>query len=69
MGGPGMLATDRAAGSRMHVLDWLDGGTFVSSFNQLLQPSEFFVPQSGRRMPTGWDDPSEARFGKHGGVS
>ena len=49
----------------MHVLDWLDGGAFVSGLNQMLQPSEFFVPQSGRRMPTGWDDPDEARFGKH----
>jgi hypothetical protein len=39
-----MLTSDRAAGSRMHVLDWLDGGTFVSSINQMLQPSEFFVP-------------------------
>lgn len=57
----------RAAGSRMHVLDWLDGGVFISSINQMLQPSEFFVPQSGMRMPTGWDNPEEARFGKHSG--
>lgn len=51
----------------MHVLDWLDGGAFISSINQMLQPSEFFVPQSGRRMPTGWGNPDEARFGKHSG--
>src|SRR4051794_1721517 len=35
--------------------------------NHMLQPSEFFVPQSARRMPTGWDNPHEARFGKHSG--
>ncbi|SPP92003.1 hypothetical protein [Bradyrhizobium vignae] len=51
----------------MHVLDWLDAGAFVSSINQMLQPSEFFVPQSGKRMPTGWDNPDEARFGKRSG--
>lgn len=66
--GAGMLAIGRAAGSRMHVLDWLDGGAFVSSINEMLQPLEFFVPQSGRRMPTGWDNPDEARFGKHSGA-
>ncbi|WP_439395162.1 hypothetical protein ACRQ5Q_39370 [Bradyrhizobium sp. PMVTL-01] len=49
------------------MLDWLDGGTFVSSINQMLQRTEFFVPQSGKRMPSGWDSPDEARFGQNSG--
>ena len=28
-----MLSKDQAAGSRMHVLDWLDGGTFIPSIH------------------------------------
>lgn|SRR5262245_50888476 len=59
-----MLAQDRTAGSRMHVLDWLDGGTFIQSINEMLQPTGFFVPQSGHRMPKGWHDTNEARLGK-----
>src|SRR4051812_48518227 len=59
-----MLTPDRAAGSRMHVLDWLDGGRFISSINGVLRPTELFVPQSGKRMPRGWDSPDEARLGK-----
>lgn len=52
------------AGSRMHVLDWLDGGDFVSSINRMLHGTDFLVPASGKRMPTGWDCPQEARLGK-----
>ncbi len=36
----------------MHVLDWLDGGTFIPSINAMLRPTELFVPRSGKRMPT-----------------
>jgi hypothetical protein len=52
----------------MHILDWLDGGTFVPSINEMLRPTGFFVPQSAQRMPTGWDDPTEARLGKECGA-
>lgn len=62
-----MLTPDRAAGSRMHVLDWLDGGRFVSSINKMLRPTGLFVPQSGKRMPWGWDRPDEARLGRECG--
>jgi hypothetical protein len=57
-----MLMPDRAAGSRMHVLDWLDGGTFIPSINEVLRPTGLFVRQSGRRMPKGWDSPDELRL-------
>jgi len=30
----------------MHVLDWLDGGNFIPSINEMLRPTELFVPQS-----------------------
>jgi hypothetical protein len=63
-----MLSQERAAGSRMHVLDWLDGGSFLPSINAMLRLTELFVPQSGKRMPTGWDNPDEARFGKECGT-
>jgi hypothetical protein len=49
-------------------LDWLDGGAFVPGINQMLQPTELFVPQSGKRMPRGWDDTDEARMGKECGA-
>jgi len=63
-----MLAQNRAAGSRMHVLDWLDGGLFIPSINEMiLRPTEFFVPQSGKRMPKGWHDTNEALLGKRCG--
>jgi hypothetical protein len=58
-----MLAEGRAAGSRMHMLDWLDGGTFAPSINELLRPTGLFVPQSGKRMPSGWNNTGEARLG------
>ena len=48
----------------MHVLDWLDGGSFIPSINEMLRPTEFFVPQSGKRMPKGWHDTNEALLGK-----
>lgn len=59
-----MLTPDRAAGSRMHVLDWLDGGMFIPSVNEMLRPTELFVPQGGKRMAKGWDSPDEAQLGK-----
>jgi len=59
------MTTDRlGAGSRMHVLDWLDCGTFITSINRMLRPTGFLVPQSGNRMPRGWHDPREARLGR-----
>jgi hypothetical protein len=63
-----MLSEDRAAGSRMHILDWLDGGSFIPSINEMIRPTEFFVPQSGKRMPKGWNDTDEARLGKKCGA-
>ena len=51
-------------GSRMHILDWLDGGQFIQGINGMLRPTELFVPQSGKRMPRGWDNTNEARLGK-----
>src|SRR5437763_11380962 len=63
-----MLPEDRAAESQMHVLDWLDGGLFLPSINEMLQRTELFVPQSGKRMPTGWDNTDEARLGKECGA-
>ena len=62
-----MLAESRAAGSRMDVLDWLDGGTFIPSINEMLRPTELFVPQSCKRMPGGWDNADEALLGKECG--
>jgi hypothetical protein len=59
-----MVSEGRAAGSRMHMLDWLEGGKFIADINGLLQPTELFVPQSGKRMPRGWDSTDEARLGK-----
>jgi len=52
----------------MHVLDWLDGGRFIPRINDMLQPTELFVPQSGKRMPRGWDNTDEARLGKECGA-
>jgi hypothetical protein len=52
----------------MHLLDRLDSGTFVPSINEMLQPTELFVPQSGKRMPRGWDNTDEARLGKECGA-
>jgi hypothetical protein len=63
--GDGAMPTDRLnAGSRMHILDWLDSGSFVPSINEMLHGTGFFVPQSARRMPKGWNDPAEACLGK-----
>ncbi len=62
--GTKMLSEDRAAGSRMHVLDWLDGGAFIPSINAMLRPTELFVPRSGKRMPAGWDNSDEACLGR-----
>ena len=58
------LAQDRAAGSRMHMLDCLEGGLFISDLNSMLRPTNFFVPQSGNRMPAGWHETTEAKLGK-----
>jgi hypothetical protein len=58
------LPEGRAARSRMHILDWLDGGTFIPSINAMLRLTELFVPQSGKRTPKGWDNTDEARLGK-----
>jgi hypothetical protein len=63
-----MLSEDRAAGSRMHVLDWLDGGTFIPGINEMIRSTELFVPRSGKRMPGGWDNTDEARLGKECGA-
>jgi hypothetical protein len=62
-----MLSEGQAAGSRMHVLDWLDGGNFIPGINELLRPTQLFVPQSGKRMPKGWDDTDEALLGRECG--
>ena len=55
-------------GSRMHILDWLDGGQFIPGVNGMLRPTELFVPQSGKRMPRGWDNTDEARLGRECGA-
>ena len=52
----------------MHVLDWLDGGTFTPSINEMIRPTELFVRQSGKRIPSGWDNTKEARLGKNSGA-
>ena len=52
----------------MHVLDWLDGGTFIPSLNTMLQSTELFVLQSGNRMPKGWHDTNGARLGMECGA-
>jgi hypothetical protein len=65
--GDKMLSVHPAAKSRMHVLNWLDGGMFIPSINELLQQTEFFVPQCGKRMPSGWNNPNEALLGKECG--
>lgn len=57
----------RFAGSRMHVLDWLDGGDFETSMNEMLRGTGFLVPRSGRRIPSGWNDPAEAQIGRECG--
>jgi hypothetical protein len=48
----------------MHILDWLDSGMFIPGINEMLRPTQFFVLQSGKRMPKGWHDTNEARLGK-----
>lgn len=58
----------RWAGSRMHVLDWLDGGGFTASLNAMLRPTGFLAPESGTRMPGGWHQRDEARLGKDCGT-
>lgn len=58
----------RMAGSRMHVLDWLDSGVFVPSMNAMIRNTGVFIPASGERMPAGWTDRDEARFGKASGT-
>jgi hypothetical protein len=55
-----VLPQDGFAGSRMHVLDWLEGGAFIPTINEMIRPTELFVPQSGKRMPRGWDNTDEA---------
>jgi hypothetical protein len=57
------LPEARTAGSRMHVLDWLDGGMFIPAINEMLHPTELFVPRRGKRMPRGWNSTDEARLG------
>ncbi len=52
----------------MHILDWLEGGQFIPSINEMLRPTELFVPQSGKRMPRGWDNTGEARLGRECGA-
>jgi hypothetical protein len=34
----------------------------------MLRPTQLFVPQSGKRMPRGWDNTDEARLGKECGA-
>jgi hypothetical protein len=51
----------------MHVLDWLDGGSFVPSINEMLRPTGLLVPESGKRMPRGWHSTDEARLGRECG--
>ena len=52
----------------MHILDWLEGGQFIPTINEMLRPTELFVPQSGKRMPRGWDNTDEARLGRECGA-
>jgi len=55
---------DTHAGSRMHVLDWIDGrsGDFTKSLNSLLAPSGAIVLPGMDMMPRGHGDPTEARL-------
>lgn len=53
-------------GSRMHVLDWIDGagGSFPASMNELLKPTGALVFESSKRMPEGWRSTDEACLGR-----
>jgi hypothetical protein len=56
------MATD--AGSRMHVLDWIElpNGRFIHSLNELLKPSGAQVGLTDQWRPLGRKDPSELRL-------
>lgn len=51
-------------GSRKHVLDWtsLDKSEFLSSLNQLLEPSRSIVSPGDHWMPRGEKEPTEAKL-------
>jgi hypothetical protein len=56
-------------GSRMHVLDWVDGagGSFHASLNALLDGTHFRVAEGCRILPVSTSSPQEARLGKNCG--
>lgn len=56
------MATD--AGSRMHVLDWVErpGHEFLASLNELLQPTGIEVALNDRWRPLGRHNPGELRL-------
>lgn len=51
---------DLDAGSRMHVLDWLETEDFIPALQQLVATTGFTVPHDGLRQPRGRIDPSES---------
>jgi hypothetical protein len=61
--GTGTKATPKYRGSRKHVLDWLDSGSFVPTMNELLEPTGVTI-SDGERWPKGHEDSKEARIGK-----
>jgi hypothetical protein len=58
------------AGSRMHVLDWVEGhdGDFVDSINLLLRPTGAVVEREGPWRPRGYVDPAEALLDRPSGA-
>ena len=57
-----VMATD--AGSRMHILDWVEmpRSDFLESLNSVLQPSGVNVQPNDHWRPTGRYDPNELRL-------
>lgn len=57
-----LVAAEKYAGSRMHVLDWVEGrgGSLVDILNALLRPTGAVVAPEGPWRPKGYADPTEA---------
>jgi hypothetical protein len=52
--------SDLDAGSRMHVLDWLDSPRFLSTLRDLVAPIGFTIAHDAPRQRKGRSDPRES---------
>jgi hypothetical protein len=56
-------AGDVDAGSRMHVLDWLESLEFMSQLRAMVAPIGFTVSEGAARQPRGRHDSRETYLG------